>query len=132
MRAEYRYFYDTWDIRAHTVEVGYSRYVGEPWLADGFVRFYTQNKALFYSDNATAETTYISRNRQLSTFNSFSLGRQGDLHLPSKCQASTKSRSTGGYEYDALQVQRFHRPAHRRRRTRTPPMCCSCYVTATF
>ena len=74
VRAEYRYFWDTWDIKAHTVEVGYSRYFGDPWLADAYLRFYKQNHALFYSDNATAETTYVSRNRQLSTFDSVALG----------------------------------------------------------
>ncbi|WP_245876374.1 DUF3570 domain-containing protein [Caldimonas caldifontis] len=74
VHAEYRYFWDTWDITAHTVEVGYSRYVREDTLVDGFLRYHSQSKALFYSDNATAETTYISRSRQLSTFNSPSVG----------------------------------------------------------
>ena len=97
LRAEYRYFYDTWDIRAQTVEAGYSRYIGEPWLADGFVRFNTQNKALFYSDNAIAETTYISRNRQLSTFTSFSLG--GKLsYTYKKVPGQYEVKLNGGYE----------------------------------
>ncbi|WP_341888351.1 DUF3570 domain-containing protein [Variovorax sp. YR752] len=73
-RAEYRYFWDTWDIKAHTLEGGYSRYVGTDWLADGFVRLYSQGEALFYSDNATSETTYLTRNRQLGAFRSFGLG----------------------------------------------------------
>jgi hypothetical protein len=72
--ADYRYFWDTWDIRAHTAEVGYSRYIGNSFLADGFVRYYKQNKALFYSDNAVADTTYLSRNRQLATFNNLTVG----------------------------------------------------------
>jgi len=74
VHAEYRYFWDTWDIKAHTAQVGYSRYIGERWLADGFLRFYSQNGALFYSDNAATETLYVSRNRQLSTFSSVGLG----------------------------------------------------------
>jgi hypothetical protein len=74
MHAEYRYFWDTWAIKAHTAEAGYSRYIGEQWLADAFVRFYSQKHALFYSDNAQSETTYVSRNRQLSTFHSIGLG----------------------------------------------------------
>ncbi len=73
-RVEYRYFWDTWAIKAHTLEAGYSRYVGSDWLADGFVRFYRQGQANFYSDDATTDTTYISRNRQLSRFNDFGLG----------------------------------------------------------
>lgn len=74
LRAEYRYFWDNWDIKAHTAEVGYSRYLGESFLADAFVRYYRQNDALFYSDNAQAETTYVSRNRQLSDFDNFVIG----------------------------------------------------------
>jgi hypothetical protein len=74
VRGEYRYFWDNWDIKAHTVELGLSRYVGESFLIDGYVRSYAQSHALFYSDNATSETIYVSRNRQLSTFNSLGLG----------------------------------------------------------
>ena len=74
LRAEYRYFWDNWAIKAHTLEVGYARYFGDKWLAEGFGRVYKQSKASFYSDNAQAETTYISRNRQLGSFDSWSLG----------------------------------------------------------
>jgi hypothetical protein len=74
VRAEYRYFWDNWDIKAHTVEAGYSRYLGESFLADAFVRYYSQTGALFYSDNAQTETTYVSRNRQLSDFDNFVIG----------------------------------------------------------
>lgn len=75
LRAEYRYFWDTWDITAHTVEVGGSRYFrNRSWLADAYLRVYAQSAALFYSDNASTETTYLTRNRQLSAFNSSSVG----------------------------------------------------------
>ncbi len=74
VHADYRYFWDNWDIKAHTVEVGYSRYFGDKWLADTSLRYYKQSKALFYSDNANAATLYVSRNRQLSTFDDVGLG----------------------------------------------------------
>jgi len=74
VHADYRYFWDTWDIKAHTFEVGGSRNVGESFLIDGYLRYYKQSAALFYSDNAPVETTYISRNRQLSTFNDITPG----------------------------------------------------------
>jgi len=73
-RGEYRYFFDTWDVKAHTAEVGYSRYIGENWLADGFVRVHSQSAALFYADNASVETAYLTRNRQLSAFRSLGIG----------------------------------------------------------
>ena len=74
VHGEYRYFWDTWGIKAHTLEGGYSRYFGEDWLADGFARYYKQSHAVFYSDNATTETLYLSRNRQLGTYDTLGLG----------------------------------------------------------
>ena len=75
VRASYRYFWDTWDIRANTLEVGYSRYLQQQrWLVDGYLRYYKQSHASFYSDNFTSEFTYMSRNRQLSSFHSEGLG----------------------------------------------------------
>jgi len=76
MRLEYRNYRDTWAIKANTLEGGYSRYFGDAWLADAFVRLNKQGKALFYSDNAASETLYVTRNRQLGTFTSHSLGAQ--------------------------------------------------------
>lgn len=89
VRAEYRYFWDTWAIKAHTTELGYSRQFGDNWLVDWYGRYYTQSKALFYSDNAQSVTTYVSRNRQLSTFKSMSLGAK---------MAYTAKRVPGSYE----------------------------------
>jgi Protein of unknown function (DUF3570) len=68
VRAQYRYFWDTWGIGAHTAELGYSRYLGNRWLVDGYFRYYTQGRAVFYSNDFTTEMAYMSRNRQLSDF----------------------------------------------------------------
>lgn len=51
-----------------------------PWPAAGrcldrrgALRLYRQQHALFYSDNASVETLYVSRNRQLSSFSDLGL-----------------------------------------------------------
>ena len=124
-RAEYRYFWDTWNIRAHTAELGHSRYFGDAWLGDAYVRYYTQDRALFYSDNATTETIYISRNRQLSTFDSFSVGAKASYtakRVPGKYEVKvngalervrfnfndfTDIRSGEKYSFDATVMQVF-------------------------
>ena len=98
VHGEYRYFWDTWAIKAHTTEFGYSRYFGDPWLADAYLRYYTQRHALFYSDNATAETTYVSRNRQLSTFNSVTLGAKL-AYTVQKIPGRYEVKVNGAYEY---------------------------------
>jgi hypothetical protein len=73
-RFEYRYFWDTWEVRADTFEAGYSRYFGSHWLADWHLRRYSQGHALFYNDNFTTETRYMARDKELSTFSSLGLG----------------------------------------------------------
>jgi hypothetical protein len=74
VRGEYRRFWDNWGVRANTLELGYSRYIGDDWLLDGYGRYYSQGDALFYSDNFGTAMTYMSRNRQLSKFKSYALG----------------------------------------------------------
>ena len=81
VRAEYRYFWDTWDITAHTIGVGGSAKFGEKWLVDAYARSYRQDGALFYSDNATTETQYVTRNRQLSNYTSWTIGTKATYAL---------------------------------------------------
>jgi len=97
VRAEYRYYWDTWAIKAHTVEFGYSRYFGDAWLVDASLRYNTQKHALFYSDNATTETLYVSRNRQLGSFNSLGLGGKVS-YTAGKLQGKYEVKLNGSYE----------------------------------
>jgi hypothetical protein len=48
--ASYRYFTDTWGIRAHTYKLGYTQPISNLWILEGRLRFYKQNAATFYSD----------------------------------------------------------------------------------
>jgi hypothetical protein len=97
VHVNYRYFWDTWAIKAHTFEVGGSRHFGDAWLADATLRYYTQQRALFYSDNAAVETTYISRNRQLSNYNSVGLGAKVAYKLKS-VPGKYEVKLNGAYE----------------------------------
>jgi Protein of unknown function (DUF3570) len=106
VHADYRYFRDTWDIKAHTAELGYSRYFGDPWLADAFVRYYTQQHALFYSDNAQSDSTFVSRNRQLSTFNTVGLGAKL-AWTARKVPGQYEVKVNGAYEYVRFKFKDF-------------------------
>jgi hypothetical protein len=46
----YRYFSDTWGIRASTVELGYTHPISDKFILEGRVRHYKQNSATFYGD----------------------------------------------------------------------------------
>jgi len=77
LRAGYRYFWDTWQIRAHTLEVAYQRYFGPRWTGEANLRYYSQFGASFYRDDFTQPEVYMARDKELSTFNSYGLGVKG-------------------------------------------------------
>ena len=106
LRAEYRYYWDTWDIKAHTVELGGSKYLGQSFLMDLSLRSYAQDKALFYSDDAQAETLYVSRNRQLSTFRSTSAAARLSYTWPG-LPAGYDLKLTGAYEFKQFRFSDF-------------------------
>ncbi len=106
IHADYRYFWDTWGIKAHTAELGYSRYFGDAILADANLRYYTQGHALFYSDNAQQETTYVSRNRQLSSFDSVGLGGKLAYTLR-KVPGAYELKLNAGYQYVRFKFKDF-------------------------
>jgi hypothetical protein len=125
VRAEYRAYWDNWKIRAGTTEFGFSKYLGERFLLDTTLRLYSQSKALFYSDNAQAETEFVSRNRQLSAFTSTGIGAKLSYRWPGlpsgfdlKLNAAVERKSfrykdfsdlrTGqAYGFDATLVQAY-------------------------
>jgi hypothetical protein len=130
VRGSYRYFWDNWDVRAHTFEAGYSRYVGESFLFDGFLRHYRQEKASFYSDDAQSQTLYVTRNRQLGTYDGNTLG--------GKVTYSWK-KVPGQYEIKfngALELLRYRYSDYTDLRTGSPyslsATVLQLYVTATY
>jgi hypothetical protein len=40
----YRYFSDTWGIRANTIELGYTQPIANRWIFEGRLRHYSQNQ----------------------------------------------------------------------------------------
>jgi hypothetical protein len=74
LRAEYRRFWDTWDISADTLALGFNKYLGRRWLMELRYRYYTQDAASFYSDDFPAEQNFMARDKELSTFTSNSIG----------------------------------------------------------
>jgi len=82
----YRYYGDTWGIRAHTGQLGVTQPVFHNWLLDGHVRYYRQTRANFYSDLFPFESAqnFMARDRELATFKSLTLGvgASWQFHVP--------------------------------------------------
>ena len=76
LSGEYRYYSDTWGVKASNVEIGYTHPFREAWTFDVHYRYYTQSAADFYSDlfSRLDEQNYMARDKELSTFKDHTLG----------------------------------------------------------
>lgn len=76
LRGEYRYFSDSWGIRAHTVELAYVHPWKAGWTFEGRARYYTQDEADFYSDlfPYANSQTHLARDKELSALSGITLG----------------------------------------------------------
>jgi hypothetical protein len=99
---QFRYFTDTWQIRSETAQIGYSQ-PWRNWTFDGSLRFYTQTHASFYSDlfSAADQQNFESRNRELSAFNSYTIGAGAayEFKVP---HVSWINKSTANFRVDHL------------------------------
>jgi hypothetical protein len=80
----YRFFGDTWGIRASTAQVGYTQSLFTNWTLDGSLRYYTQTHATFYSDlfPYANSQNFLARDRELAQFHSATveLGASYEFH----------------------------------------------------
>lgn len=97
IRAEYRYFSDTWGIKSDTYELAYVHALNPRWTLEGKVRYYDQGQADFYSDLFAFENsqTHLARDKEMSSFSGITLGgglvyewKQTSLPGISRLQAS--------------------------------------------
>lgn len=76
LRGEYRWFDDSWGIRADTYEIGYAHPLKERWILDLRYRHYRQTRADFYEDLFPFRNAqnFLARDKELSTFSSRAIG----------------------------------------------------------
>lgn len=76
LKAEYRWYTDSWGIDANTYEIGYTHPYQDDWIFELKFRYYDQSKADFYSDlfSRESETTFRGRDKELSTFSDYTIG----------------------------------------------------------
>lgn len=100
LHLRYRYFWDNWDIRAHTVEMGYASRLDERWLVEPHYRYYKQSAASFYADNFTTQMVFMARSRELSDFSSNALGAKASYQLFNN--RFNLSRVTLNFDYEFI------------------------------
>lgn len=76
IRAEYRYYSDTWGIDSSTYELAYVHALNPRWTLEGKARYYDQGQADFYSDLYAFKNsqTHLARDKEMSSFSGITLG----------------------------------------------------------
>jgi len=110
LSVDYRFYRDTWDIHAHTLTLGLQRYFGNNWIAEGRFRYYQQNAASFYSDNFPIEMTYMARDKELSTFQDYSLGLKLSWQFARQFRFLNRASLNFSYDYIYFNYDDFTDP----------------------
>ena len=81
----YRFYSDTFGVRANTGELAYTQPIYHAWTIDSHFRYYRQNHASFYSDLFPFQNAqnFMARDRELSSFDSmtFGIGATWEYHV---------------------------------------------------
>jgi hypothetical protein len=81
LKTNYRYYWDDWGIKSHTLDFTYDQRVDDGWTITPRLRYYTQSAATFFSYSFDAQQPYLSADYRLSSFNSILVGLTTDFEL---------------------------------------------------
>jgi len=104
LSVSYRYFSDTWAIRASTIEADYTL-PHRNFIFDFIVRYYTQTHASFYADIFPTANyqNYMARDRELAQYQDYDLGF-GVAYKFNVPWARWINQSTVNFRYDHLYI----------------------------
>jgi hypothetical protein len=74
IQVDYRYYQDTFDLRAHTGRVILQRYLTQTLLLGISYQYHIQGAASFYGDTVSPDQQYVSRDKELSRFSDHGIG----------------------------------------------------------
>jgi len=74
LHADYRFYYDDWNIRSHTLDVGFLKHTEAGWSFEYSMRYYSQTQAEFYEPfyQAVRSDGYYSSDYRLSPYGALS------------------------------------------------------------
>ncbi len=107
IKTQYRYFSDTWDVKANDFRLSATKSYKTNWIIEGWVRYYGQSSASFYQDQFTSVFNYRSRDKELSDFDSYSLG-SGFEYLLQDTEWLEKPSLAFGAEWIRYQYNDFY------------------------
>jgi hypothetical protein len=79
LKATYRYYWDDWAVKGHTLDLVYDQKLGSEWIVSPEIRLYTQGAASFYGSRFATPQPLMSADYRLSPMDSV-LGELGVSH----------------------------------------------------
>lgn len=109
VKAEYRFFTDTWGIDAHTVDASYVHPLENNWVFDLRYRHYQQTQASFYADLFPYKDAqnFLARDKEMSTFTSNSIGLGVSYEFGSVTDWVKKGSVSLGYDHLIFSYDNF-------------------------
>lgn len=81
LRASYRHYSDTWDLRSHTWQIEWVQNLNEQWQLTPLLRYYTQSAAYFYLDpvpgthnSPDSDQEFLATDQRLAAFGARTMG----------------------------------------------------------
>jgi hypothetical protein len=91
----YRYYWDDWALKAHTLDLGWDRRVGNKLILSPRVRFYQQGAASFFAYQFATPQPAMSADYRLSAFWSYLVGMGVTVDLTDKMSLILDASYTG-------------------------------------
>jgi hypothetical protein len=99
LEADYRYYWDTWDMTSNALSVGLSHHFGPRIVGGGSFRRYSQAGVFFYQPEYTGSPRYITGDFRLFPFNANeAIGRLE--FTPGKAMFNMPAGSTLSLQYE--------------------------------
>jgi hypothetical protein len=70
LKATYRFYWDDWSVKAHTLDLVYDHRLNEDWIVSPTVRLYTQTAASFWGNSFATKQEFMSADYRLAALSS--------------------------------------------------------------
>lgn len=97
LHADYRFYHDNWSVNSHTLELAWHQNVKQYFKMVPYARYYSQEAASFFSNNAQVNEKYYADDFRLSTYGAVATG----LRIETSYQNWTFLVSGEHYDSDA-------------------------------
>ncbi|MBV1882980.1 MAG: DUF3570 domain-containing protein [Pseudomonadales bacterium] len=74
VHADFRYYSDSWGVNSHTLDLSWHQEVKEKYFVSPYLRYYSQEKANFFTHSADLNESYYADDFRLSSYDAVTIG----------------------------------------------------------